>query len=96
MDDLLFSMSQSLTAVKPPPKIVDNIQDRTFDLRLQPKPPREMFYRHSIVCQAKPPVPYLPEICTAKFVCLGAKAAYKCLNCCLYDPKGYSYLLMNK
>jgi hypothetical protein len=88
VEDLLQSMAQTLVAIKPKPKKLSAIQDRQFDIRLLPKPPREMFYRKTIACESKPEMKLMPEICSCKFVCVGAKATLKCLNCAVFDPLG--------
>lgn len=91
VEDLLQSMSQTLTAVKPKPVNISKIPDRQFHFKLCPKPPREMFYRKTIVVEAQPDIKLMPEICSCKFVCFGAKAVMKCLNCSVFDPLGLGY-----
>mmetsp|Transcript_2668 Transcript_2668/g.3999 ORF Transcript_2668/g.3999 Transcript_2668/m.3999 type:complete len:392 (+) Transcript_2668:98-1273(+) len=88
--DLLQSMSQSLLEVKTVHRPVD-VPDRPFNLKIGGKPPREMFYRKTIVCAADPTVPYKPERCSCQYLCSRALATTKCLTCALYDPQGLGY-----
>jgi hypothetical protein len=88
VEDLLQSMSQSLIAVKPKLKHVTDLPDRRFEIKLHPKPPKEMFYRKTLIVESRPEIKLLPEVCSCKFVCFGAKATLKCLNCAVFDPLG--------
>ena len=91
MMDILNSMSQSLMDVKEDDKKVPNSDIRKFKLKTQGRPPKEIFYRDTIIMQSKPPPIHKLEICTTKFVCFGSIATIKCLTCALTDPAGTGY-----
>lgn len=91
VEDLLQSMSQTLLTTQPTKsQPINTIPDRPFHMKLLTKPPREMFYRKTLVIDSKPEIQLLPERCSCQFVCFGAKATVKCLNCAVFDPLGLS------
>jgi hypothetical protein len=89
--DLLNAMSQSLLDVKEEEKKVIIKDNKKFHLKTQGRPPKQIFYRDSIVMQSKPPPVYKKERCTTRFVCHGALATIKCLTCAMTDPAGVGY-----
>lgn len=89
--DILNAMSQSLLDVKEEEKKVVNADKKKFHIKTQGRPPKQIFYRDTIVCQSKPPPVHKKERCTTKFVCLGSLATIKCLTCAMTDPAGTGY-----
>lgn len=91
MMDVLNAMSQSLLDVQEEEMKVVNKDNKKFRIKTQGKPPKQIFYRDTIVLQSKPPPVYKKERCTTKFVCHGSLATIKCLTCALTDPAGVGY-----
>eukprot|EP00603_Paraphysomonas_imperforata_P007089 CAMPEP_0114418898 /NCGR_PEP_ID=MMETSP0103-20121206/3741_1 /TAXON_ID=37642 ORGANISM="Paraphysomonas imperforata, Strain PA2" /NCGR_SAMPLE_ID=MMETSP0103 /ASSEMBLY_ACC=CAM_ASM_000201 /LENGTH=358 /DNA_ID=CAMNT_0001587285 /DNA_START=33 /DNA_END=1106 /DNA_ORIENTATION=+ len=89
--DLLSAMSQSLLDVQEEEKKVIIKDTKKFHLKTQGRPPKQIFYRDSIVIQSKPPPVHKKELCTTRFVCHGALATIKCLTCAMTDPAGVGY-----
>ena len=91
MMDVLNAMSQSLLDVKEEDKKVANADTKKFHIKTQGRPPKQIFYRDTIVIQSKPPPVHKKERCTTKFVCHGSLATIKCLTCAMTDPAGLGY-----
>ena len=91
MMDVLNAMSQSLLDVKEEEKKVFNTDMKQFKIKTQGRPPKQIFYRDTIVLQSKPPPEHKKERCTTKFVCHGSLATIKCLTCAMTDPAGVGY-----
>jgi hypothetical protein len=91
MMDVLNAMSQSLFDVKEEDKKVINADKKKFKIKTQGRPPKQIFYRDTIVIQSKAPPVHKRELCTTKFVCHGSLATIKCLTCAMTDPAGVGY-----
>ena len=60
-------------------------------LKIGGKPPREIFYRDTLTFMTNLPPAVQPKICTCKYNCSGAPAAFICHSCAIYDPSKSAY-----
>ena len=90
MEDVLSAMAESLVETQSLFKVRE-IPDPQRTLTTGLKPPKEIFYRNSVIFMTQLPPPIHPKICSCLYLCTGAKATIKCLSCAIYDIKKIGY-----
>lgn len=60
-------------------------------LKVGGKPPREVFYRDTLIFMTSLPPPVQSKLCTCKYLCNGDAASIICHSCSIYDPTKAAY-----
>ncbi len=89
-EDILSAMGESLIetdaiyrvkqVIEPPLPVYESV-----------KPPKDIFYRNVSLFSTTLPKPAPPKRCTCKYMCTGAVAKIKCLNCAVFDSTKLGY-----
>ena len=95
-DDVLAAMADSvLSTITGDTKVrifkVEQQKDREVSISVGGKPPRQIFYRKTVIFKQAFPQQVGKRRCTCASVCTGAVATIKCMSCKIYDPTGMGY-----
>ena len=89
-DEMLLAMAHNLVETHNLYKVPE-MEDPPIYVKDAIKPPKEVFYRKTMLFATKVPPPPRPRRCSCQFVCTGAAADIKCMTCSLYDVTGNGY-----